>query len=115
MLEAGFLIKRSNYTLQNDIRDIYLQDGYGRKNITVNIPVLNAYQKGICFYCSEDMKNEGHYFKHFIYSDVKKNGLGAKIIASVFAAKDYIPIINQNLSNLKKTLNGRKFVGTVIS
>ena len=66
LLEAGFLIKRSNYTLQNDIRDIYLQDGYGRKNITVNIPVLNAYQKGICFYCSEEMKNEDVNVDHVI-------------------------------------------------
>ena len=40
-----------------------------------------------------DMKNNGKKFKHFIFSDVKEGGYGAKIIASAFAANGYNNVI----------------------
>ena len=40
-----------------------------------------------------DMKNHGKTFKHFIFSDVKEGGYGAKIIASAFAANGYNNVI----------------------
>lgn len=40
-----------------------------------------------------DMKNHGKKFKHFIFSDVKEGGYGAKIIASAFAANGYNNVI----------------------
>jgi 5-methylcytosine-specific restriction endonuclease McrA len=58
LIEAAFQQKRSNEKLANDVRRIYLVTGYERKNITNLIPVLNGYQKGICFYCGESL--EGH-------------------------------------------------------
>lgn len=66
LLEAAFVIKRGNVDLVNDIRRIYLESGYDRKDITNTIPVLNGYQKGICFYCSEEMKPEHIHVDHVI-------------------------------------------------
>jgi len=43
---------------------------------------------------SQDKKNHGKLFKHFIFSDVKDGGAGAKIIASGLAANGYTNIIN---------------------
>ena len=40
-----------------------------------------------------DKKNHGKTFKHFIFSDVKDGGYGAKIIASAFAANGYHNVI----------------------
>jgi hypothetical protein len=39
----------------------------------------------------DDMKKYGKNFKHFIYSDVKQRGYGAKIIAAGMVAYDYTP------------------------
>ena len=40
-----------------------------------------------------DQKNHGKKFKHFIFSDVKEGGYGAKIIASVFTANGFNNVI----------------------
>ena len=47
-----------------------------------------------------DMATHGKYFKHFIFSDVKEQGYGAKIIASAFIADGYY-----NLLEAKKIPN----------
>jgi uncharacterized protein (UPF0335 family) len=60
----------------------------------------------------EDLKNHGKVFKHFIYSDVKEGGYGAKILASAFHADGYVDLIKSRkvpnrVSNqlyLRKTL-----------
>lgn len=49
---------------------------------------------------SQDVKNHGKKFKHFIFSDVKEGGYGAKIIASVFQANGY-----NNILKSKKVTN----------
>ena len=52
---------------------------------------------------SVDQKNHGKKFKHFIFSDVKEGGYGAKIIASVFSAMGYNNIINaKKVDGVKK-------------
>lgn len=66
LLEGAFSIGQSNYELSNDIRDIYLKDGYKRKNITTNIPFLNGYQNNTCFYCSEPMENHDIHVDHVL-------------------------------------------------
>ncbi|NTW70684.1 MAG: HNH endonuclease [Eubacteriaceae bacterium] len=66
LLEAAFQLKRVDEKLVNDIRKIYLSDGYSRKNITGLIPVLNGYQKGICFYCGESMDGHDIHVDHVI-------------------------------------------------
>ena len=66
LLEAAFLINRDHFDLANDIRDIYLQKGHERKDITKNIPFLNGYQDNICFYCSEPMDADDIHVDHVL-------------------------------------------------
>ena len=42
---------------------------------------------------ANDMQTHGQYFKHFIFSDVKEEGYGAKILASAFIANGYKNLI----------------------
>ena len=58
LLEAAFLINRENNELINDLRKFYLLKGYERTDVTKTRPVLNGYQKGICFYCGELMGDD---------------------------------------------------------
>lgn len=49
-----------------------------------------------------DMNTYGKYFKHFIFSDVKEEGYGAKILASAFVANGYKNLITaQKIGNQK--------------
>jgi hypothetical protein len=49
-----------------------------------------------------DMEMHGKYFKHFIFSDVKDQGYGAKIIASAFIANGYNNLLEaRNIPNQK--------------
>lgn len=67
LLESAFEIKRNHQSrLINDIKKIYLINGYGRTNITKNRPVLNSYQNGVCFYCGEIMKENDIHIDHVI-------------------------------------------------
>lgn len=66
LLEAAFLIRRDNLELVNDIRKFYLQGGYPRTDVTGMIPVLNGYQKGICFYCGEPMEGLECHVDHVL-------------------------------------------------
>ena len=55
-----------------------------------------------------DMNTHGKYFKHFIFSDVKEGGYGAKILASAFIANGYKNLITavpvQNQKSMRMTL-----------
>ena len=55
-----------------------------------------------------DLATHGKYFKHFIFSDVKEQGYGAKILASAFVSKGYKNLIASralpNQKALKMTL-----------
>tara|TARA_Y100000768_G_scaffold385554_1_gene371900 strand:- start:1601 stop:4666 length:3066 start_codon:yes stop_codon:yes gene_type:complete len=51
-----------------------------------------------------DKKNYGHTFKHFIFSDVKEGGYGAKIIASALIANGYNNIIKARKISKQKNL-----------
>jgi len=51
----------------------------------------------------QDVKNHGHKFKHFIFSDVKEGGYGAKIIASALMANGY-----NNIVKARKVLKQQK-------
>ena len=66
LLEAAFQMKKGDAVLINDIRNIYLSTGYERRNITGTIPVLNGYQKGVCFYCGESMAGYEIHVDHVI-------------------------------------------------
>jgi len=66
MIEAAFQLKKGNSKLINDIREFYLLKGYDRKNISGLAPILNGYQKGICFYCGESMDGSDIHVDHVI-------------------------------------------------
>lgn len=60
LLEGAFSISQSQYELANDIREVYLKNGYARQPLTSNIPFLNGYQGNTCFYCGEPMGADIH-------------------------------------------------------
>jgi len=60
LLEGAFSINQTDFKLANDIREIYLKDGYKRKTLTNNIPFLSGYQGNTCFYCGEQMGCDIH-------------------------------------------------------
>lgn len=62
LLEGAFAIyqSRQQYQLANDIREIYLADGYERKSITHNVEFLQGYQGNTCFYCGLPIRKEAH-------------------------------------------------------
>lgn len=60
LLEGAFSISQSQFELANDIREVYLKDGYARQSLTSNIPFLKGYQGNTCFYCGEPMTDDIH-------------------------------------------------------
>ncbi|TNP14134.1 HNH endonuclease [Bacillus tropicus] len=66
LLESAFEIKRTNSQLVNDIRKLYLVNGYERTDITKNRSVLNGYQSNVCFYCGELMSDDDVHVDHVI-------------------------------------------------
>lgn len=62
-----------------------------------------------------DFNREGKYFKHFIFSDVKKGGYGAKIIASALVANGFNHCFTNNLNVVKPKQNERKETFGVLS
>lgn len=60
LLEGAFEINQSNYALANDIREIYLANGYDRKSLAPTIPFLEGYQGNVCFYCGEPLGLDVH-------------------------------------------------------
>ena len=53
---------------------------------------------------AQDEVNHGRKFKHFIFSDVKEGGYGAKIIASAFQANGYNNIIKAKKGKKQKLI-----------
>lgn len=60
LLEGAFSITAGDYELANDIREIYLKDGYERTSLTRNVPFLSGYQGNGCFYCGESLNLDVH-------------------------------------------------------
>jgi hypothetical protein len=59
------------------------------KDAALRSPKLLALLKKIADLDSADRKKHGKVFKHFIFSDLKSNSSGAKLIASALMAKGY--------------------------
>ncbi len=67
LLEGAFTLNHGNWELANDIRDIYLFQGYERRlPITRNIPFLKGYQGNVCFYCGEEISNDDIHVDHVL-------------------------------------------------
>lgn len=62
LLEGAFSINQSQQQCQlgNDLREVYIADGYERKTLTGNVPFLQGYQGNVCFYCGEEIVGEIH-------------------------------------------------------
>jgi hypothetical protein len=72
------------------------------KNLPLMSPKIHALIEKIKILDEEDMKRDGKYYKHIIYSDVDGNS-GAKMVASSMIANDYILIYNNGI--LKNNIN----------
>jgi superfamily II DNA or RNA helicase len=72
------------------------------KNLPLMSPKIHALIEKIKVLDEEDMRREGKYYKHIIYSDVEGTN-GAKMVASSMIANDYTLIYNNGV--LKKNIN----------
>lgn len=66
LLEAAFSMVHGDWQLSNSVREIYIENGYTRTNITTNIPFLQGYQGNICFYCGEPINNNDIHVDHVL-------------------------------------------------
>ena len=66
LLEGAFQIAHDHSQLNNDLRDIYIQNGYQRTTLTSNIPFLQGYQANTCFYCSEPLTTGNIHVDHVL-------------------------------------------------
>lgn len=71
MLEGAYLIKRDNFKLENDIRNIYLSKGHERTDLSNQRDFLIAYQSNVCFLCGQDLfTDETAPVEHLIQRDL---------------------------------------------
>jgi 5-methylcytosine-specific restriction endonuclease McrA len=66
LLEGAFLIKNDAWNLSNDLRMTFIAGGSRRRDLTGNIPFLNAYQCNICFYCGQEINYEDIHVDHVL-------------------------------------------------
>ena len=82
------------------------------KLIPIASPKLEAMLQNIEALDKNDLAISGHTFKHFIFSDIKFLGYGAKIIASGFIARGFKPILRLDKSRIVVDVpagNGKNF------
>lgn len=60
-----------------------------REDMTIQSPKMNSLLRTIRELDASDMASEGKRYKHFIFSDIKSGGHGAKIVASSLAAHGF--------------------------
>jgi superfamily II DNA or RNA helicase len=72
------------------------------KNLPLMSPKIHALLEKIKALDEEDMRRDGKYYKHIIYSDVDGTN-GAKMVASSMIANDYTLIYNNGI--IKKNIN----------
>jgi len=72
------------------------------KDVTNNSPKLNALLKKMAYLDARDEKKYGKKFKHFIFSDIKSGGQGAKMLASALIANDWKLGYRSELKNRDK-------------
>lgn len=73
LLEGAFQLVHGDFELSNDVREIYLSNGYHRTNITNNIPFLQGYQGNTCFYCGEPIQENDFHVDHVLPRQVLKH------------------------------------------
>jgi hypothetical protein len=78
-------------------------------DIVIASPKLDTIFDKIKELDEKDMKADGHVYKHMIYSDVKTQGYGAKIIAAAFIARGYNPAYGRDLTISDKALTKHSY------
>ena len=77
---------------------------FDEKEVKIDLsPKMSALLENIRKLDENDMKEHGHLFKHFIYSDIK-SAFGAKLIASVLSSDGF-----KHAYSLQKTARGMSF------
>lgn len=104
LLEGAFLINHENWHLANDVRGIYLDNGYQRRNLTENIPFLQAYQGNRCFYCGEPISEDNIEVDHVLPRQVLQHD------------EEWNLVLSHSLCNSKKgdQLIGEHFIRKLI-
>ena len=82
--------------------DVSFEPEFFLKDIPNNSPKLDALLKKIATLDARDQKKYGKKFKHFIFSDIKSGGQGAKMLASALIAKDWTLGYRSELKNSDK-------------
>lgn len=70
------------------------------KLIPIASPKMEALLQNIAALDANDMTTFGKHFKHFIFSDVKFLGYGAKIISAAMIARGFRPILKHEKSRI---------------
>lgn len=86
-----------------------------KKDIQMMSPKIDKLLQNIRQIDDNDMKNNGKYYKHFIFSDVQNGGYGAKIIASALIANDFNHCLTQNLQIVIPQTNDRNETFGILS
>ena len=73
LLEGAFAKMHSNFSLSNDLRQIYIHNATERKNLTGNIEFLQGYQANACFYCGLPMVAGDIHVDHLLPRQVVRN------------------------------------------
>ena len=104
LLEGAFMINHDNWDLANDLRNIYLQSGHKRKNLTDNIPFLQAYQGNRCFYCGEPIEREDIHVDHVLPRQVLNHD------------QEWNLVLSHSFCNIQKgdKLVGKHFINKLI-
>ena len=90
--DSDCIRKKSNWSKTNSVFKIDSKDFQPElflKSIPSHSPKVDDLLKNIEKLDKEDMKKDGHLYKHFIFCDIKSSGQGAKMVASALIAKGF--------------------------
>lgn len=65
LLEGTFKINKGDWSLSNNLSEIFKASGYDRKPLSNNIPFLMGYQGSVCFYRCEHIGDTDIHVYHF--------------------------------------------------
>lgn len=66
LLEGAFVISNSDYRLGNELREIYIANGYDRRSLAELVPFLKGYQGDVCFFCGESILPDDVHVDHLL-------------------------------------------------
>lgn len=66
LLEGAFRMRHNDWSLANDVREVYLECASTRKSLTHHVPFLRGYQTDRCFYCAEIIQSGSAHVDHVL-------------------------------------------------